>query len=225
MIQSKVFYIKKIARRIYLWFYWLIRNNKETIKVEDYRLSPTVELGNFSIIRKGVEAYKLKIGDYSYISGPNSYVEEVEIGKYCSIARNVIIGVSGHNYEWVTTSPIITSKSYKFIKKDKPEPQKDKPIIGNDVWVGINVIIMRGVKIGDGAVVASGSVVTKDVAPYSIVAGTPAKHIKYRFSADQIEKLLGIKWWDWSEQKIKENVHLFYDIQKLIEIHSIDILA
>ena len=95
------------------------------------------------------------------------------------------------------------------------------PIIGNDVWIGLNVIIMRGVVIGDGAVVAAGSIVTSNVEPYSIVAGIPAKHIRFRFSDYQIRKLKEIKWWDWEENKIKENVELFYSIDAFIIRHSI----
>ena len=79
---------------------------------------------------------------------------------------------------------------------------------------------MRGVKIGDGAVVAAGSVVTCDVEPYSIVGGIPAKHIRFRFNNDIINSLLKIGWWNWSEEKIKNNVHLFYDIDNFIKEHS-----
>lgn len=78
---------------------------------------------------------------------------------------------------------------------------------------------MRGVKIGDGAVVAAGSIVTSDIEPYSIVGGVPAKHIRYRFNKDIIASLLMIKWWDWPEEKIKENVHLFYDIENFVRTH------
>ncbi len=171
------------------------------------------------MIRKGIDVGKIEIGDYSYLSGPNSYIEEAIIGKYCSIARQVTIGVSGHNYEWVTTSPIITSPSYGIVESVVEEKQKPAPIIGNDVWVGMNVMIMRGVTIGDGAVIASGAIVTSDVQPYSIVGGVPAKHIKYRFDQEQIQSLLQIKWWDWNEDKIKANRHLFYEIGKFIELH------
>jgi len=170
------------------------------------------------MIRKGVEVFKLSLGDYSYLSGPG-LVEEAKIGKFCSIARDVIIGVRGHNYEWVTTSPIITSKEYGFVDQDIAQPQKEAPVIGNDVWVGMSTIIMRGVEIGDGAVIAAGSVVTSNVLPYSIVGGVPAKHIRYRFDEDQIQKLLKIKWWDWEDKIIKENLHLFYDMDKFIQTH------
>jgi acetyltransferase-like isoleucine patch superfamily enzyme len=214
-------HIKTSIKIKLMFFYWKYRNFDEGLKIFDSNLSPTTKLGKKTMVRSGNEVGNISLGDYSYISGPRSYVEEAVIGKFCSIARQVIIGVSGHNYEWVTTSPIITSNEYGFIKDNVLEPQKGMPVIGNDVWIGLNAIIMRGVVIGDGAVVAAGSIVTKDVDSYSIVAGTPAKHIRYRFSVDQRQKLLDIKWWEWEEIKIKENVDLFYDIDAFISKHYI----
>lgn len=212
--------MKYLIKKALLSLYWIIRNFRDNLNIENYSLSPKINLGKRTLIRKGTEVFNVSLGDYSYISGPRSYVEDAQIGKYCSIARQVIIGVSGHNYEWVTTSPIITSKSYGFISDDINEPQKAPPVIGNDVWIGMNSIIMRGVTVGDGAVIAAGSVVTKDIKPYSIVAGVPAKHLRYRFTEEQIHQLLKIQWWNWDEEKIHENVHLFYEIDKFILSHS-----
>lgn len=213
-------FLKILFIRVILFLYWNYRNLTQGLKIYNYRLSPSSKLGKKVMVRGGTEVGLISLGDYSYISGPGSYVEEAEIGKFCSIARQVIIGVSGHNYEWVTTSPIITSTEFKFIEIAMSEPQKEKPIIGNDVWIGLNSIIMRGVVIGDGAVVAAGSVVTSDIKPYSIVGGTPAKHLKYRFTEEQIAKMLEIQWWNWDEKKIKRNAHLFYDIDQFIFKHS-----
>ena len=96
-------------------------------------------------------------------------------------------------------------------------------IIGNDVWIGAKSTIMSGVKIGHGAIVAAGAVVTKDVQPYSVVGGNPAKHIKFRFDERQIEKLLEINWWDWEESKIKEEGMLLWsaDINHFIEKYTV----
>lgn len=210
--------IKKIIRKIIQPLYWQILNHRHHSIIEEYNTAFSIRVGRYAIIRKGSEVGpNVELGDYSYISGPRSYVEDAIIGKYCSIARQVTIGVSGHNYNWVTTSPIITSTQYSIIKSNISEPQRERPIIGNDVWIGMNVIIMRGIKIGDGAVVAAGSVVTKDVVPYSIVGGNPARHIKYRFSPEVIERLLDICWWDWPELKIKSNAALFYDTESFIK--------
>lgn len=211
---------KKFTKKIILPFYWIYRNIKDDLNIKNFTLSPKIKLGKKTMIRRGTEVYNVNLGDYSYISGPRSFIEDAQIGKYCSIARQVIIGVSSHNYNWVTTSPIITSKSYGFINDDVKESQKAPPVIGNDVWIGMNSIIMRGIKIGDGAVVAAGSVVTRDIEPYSIVAGIPATHLRYRFSEDQIQKLMKIQWWNWDERKIKENAYLFYDIGNFIANHS-----
>lgn len=122
------------------------------------------------------------IGDYSYVSGPRSYVESARIGKFCSIARQTVIGVGNHDHTMVTTHPFFLSPEHGDIVPTRREtPQRDAPIIGNDVWIGINSIVMGGVTIGDGAVVAANSVVTRDVLPCTIVGGAPARHLKDRF--------------------------------------------
>ena len=214
--------IKAFIRSVIAPLYWWYVNRKNSMSIEEPSISFRLRIGKYAFIRKGSEVGPSVImGDYSYISGPRSYVEDAEIGKFCSIARQVTIGVSGHNYNWVTTSPIITSAAYDISDVNINEPQRSKPIIGNDVWIGMNSIVMRGVVVGDGAVIAAGAVVAKNVAPYSIVGGNPAHHIKYRFSEDQIRDLLNIKWWNWSVEKIRENIHLMYDIDQFIKQHKI----
>ena len=209
--------MEKILRKLFAPFCWFVINKMRKVQIEEYGISFKIRIGKRVLIRKGSEVGpNVILGDYSYISGPRSYVEDAEIGKYCSIARQVTIGVSGHNYKWITTSPIITSMMYGFVDLPAFEPQHSRPIIGNDVWIGMNAIIMRGVTIGDGAVIAAGAVVTKDVQPYSIVGGNPARHIKYRFSEETIQSLLKIRWWDWSEDKIRKNAKLFYDTEDFV---------
>lgn len=214
--------LKKLIRAVIAPIYWQFLNRQYKMHVEEYSIPFKLRIGENAIIRKGSEVgLNTILGDYSYISGPRSYVEDAQIGKYCSIARQVTIGVSGHNYHWVTTNPIITSLLYGFIKQREIEPQRSRPIIGNDVWIGMNAIIMRGVIIGDGAVVAAGAIVTRDVEPYSIVGGNPAHHIKHRFSEHTIKALLKIRWWNWSENKIRQNVDLFYDTEEFVK-HFLD---
>ena len=129
------------------------------------------------------------------------------VGKFCSIAKNCNVYTSGnHRTDWVTTFPF--GHKYKdifnkFNGTGHPSSNGDV-IIGNDVWIGANVTIMSGVKIGDVAVVANNSHVVKDIEPYSLVGGNPAKFIKYRFSEEQIKNLLDIKWWDWNDKKIND---------------------
>jgi acetyltransferase-like isoleucine patch superfamily enzyme len=134
----------------------------------------------------------------------------VRIGKYNSIGRDCNFFLhANHRPDWVTTSSQLwgpVNHEIAQMHMDMGHPScKGDIIIENDVWIGANSTIMSGIKIGNGAIVAAGSTVTKDVPPYAIVAGNPAKVVKYRFIEEQIEKLLSISWWDWDEQKIRDN--------------------
>lgn len=131
------------------------------------------------------------------------------IGKFCSIANNITIFLGGnHNYRSISTYPFGWTSQFKSKKIENHILTNGDVIIGNDVWIGENTTIMSGVKIGDGSVIGCSSLVTKDVPPYAIVGGNPAKIIKYRFSEEIIEMLLSVKWWDWADDKIRENVDL-----------------
>ncbi len=132
----------------------------------------------------------------------------LRIGKFCSIAEGVVVFLgANHRVDWFSTYPFghIRENEFPKVKKDHGHPATKRNItIGNDVWIATNAVIMSGVRIGDGAVVGAYSVVTKDVPPYTIVAGNPAKQIRKRFSDDVINKLLELKWWDKSESEINE---------------------
>lgn len=129
-----------------------------------------------------------------------------DIGSFTSIANGVVIGGGEHPINWISTSPVFyagrDSINTKFSEFDRPTPKRT--IIGNDVWIGTRCIIKQGVKIGHGAIIGAGAVVTKDVEPYSIVAGVPAKHLRYRFSDDVISDLLDSKWWDLNDAKLSD---------------------
>jgi acetyltransferase-like isoleucine patch superfamily enzyme len=153
----------------------------------------------------------------------NTDNSKVIVGNFTSIAANVTIYLGngrGHDKSFVTTYPF--GKIHKNIFNNSSicasANTNGNVIIGNDVWIGENVIIMSGVTIGDGAVIANNSHVVKNVEPYSIVGGNPAKLIKYRFTQIQIQKLLEIKWWDWDNNKINSNLHLLcnYNIDRFI---------
>jgi len=134
---------------------------------------------------------------------------KLTIGKYCSIAENVTFLLGGnHRVDWISTFP------FSEFPNEWPDtagvvghPATRGDInVGNDVWIGHGALILSGVRIGDGAVIGAASVVSKDVAPYSIVAGNPAKEVRLRFSREEIEKLLIIKWWDWPDEIVKKKV-------------------
>ena len=127
------------------------------------------------------------------------------VGNFCSIAANVNIYLGGnHRTDWVTTYPFghIHCDIFNAFDGVGHPSTKGDVIIGNDVWIANNVTIMSGVTIGDGCVIANNSHVVKNAEPYSLIGGNPAKLIKYRFSPEQIEKLLEIKWWYWDDKKI-----------------------
>ena len=149
--------------------------------------------------------YNSSFDDYSYC-GYRCTIINASIGKFCSISDSVIIGQGNHPMNWVSTSPAFY-KERGIIKKDLANlsfPSETKKItIDSDVWIGTNVIIKSGVHIGVGAIVGMGSVVVKDVEPYTIVAGNPAKEIKKRFEPFLIERLIGSKWWELDYNELK----------------------
>jgi acetyltransferase-like isoleucine patch superfamily enzyme len=143
---------------------------------------------------------------------------KLKIGNFCSISLNVMIFLGGeHRTDWVTTYPFnVFWDSAKHIQ-GHPKSKGDV-IIGNDVWIGMDALILSGVTIGDGAVIGTNAVVAKNVPPYAIVAGNPARIIRYRFDAETIEKLLEIAWWNWPDEKIDAAVSLLLspDISQFI---------
>jgi lipopolysaccharide transport system ATP-binding protein len=151
----------------------------------------------------------------------------IHLGKYNSIGRDCNFFLhANHRVDWVTTSsqlhgPVTPEIAEMHMEMGHPTCKGDIKI-GNDVWIGATSTIMSGVIIGDGAVVGAGSTITKDVPPFSIVAGNPGKIVKYRFTKEQIEKLLQIAWWNWEEFKIKENAMLMWssNIDEFIKKHN-----
>lgn len=163
---------------------------------------------------------KYNIGKYSY-GRPNVFGEaQLSIGNFCSISTTVTIALGGeHRSEWISTYP------FNIIFKDLNKQttfNKGNVTIGNDVWIADGALILSGVTIGDGAVIGARAVVSKDVKAYEIVAGNPAKHVRYRFDEETRKKLLEIKWWDWDIDKIKEHSNLILnnDIEKFINKHK-----
>lgn len=146
----------------------------------------------------------------------------LKIGHYCSIAPGVVILLGGeHHSNWVTTYPF--SLLFDEAKSLPGYPSsKGDVVIGNDVWIGEEALILSGVEIGNGAVVAARSVVTKAVAPYSIVAGNPARHLRFRFSEETIAALEQIAWWNWSWMEIKQAWHLLQsaDVEAFVAKYS-----
>lgn len=139
--------------------------------------------------------------------------ERIVIGSFCSIANEVVIfGGGEHRVDWISTFPLRIAFGDSLAGKDGHPSTKGETNIGSDVWIGFRAIILSGVTIGDGAIIGAGAVVAGNVPPYAIVAGNPAKIIRYRFKPYVVDKLLQIRWWDWEISKIKTNSSLLSSI-------------
>lgn len=171
-----------------------------------------------SKIESGSQIVNTEISKHSFC-GYDCTIVNCEIGSFCSISNGVVIGGGMHPIEWVSTSPVFykgrDSVKTKFSEFER-EPQL-KTRIGNDVWIGEKVLIKQGITIGNGAIIGMGSVVTKDVEPYTICAGNPAKHIRYRFDQEIITELEKLKFWDFDEDLLRVKAQNIKNPKKFIE--------
>lgn len=203
-------------------------------KYENLNLSGTCVLNKkdafegFNAVFEKTEFTNSFIGYGSYIAN-NSVIRKTKIGKFCAIGDNVRTYLGLHPADtYVSIHPAFFSPAkqagFTFVKKAvfKEHRYVDKENkyvveIGNDVWIGNNVMIMDGITISHGAIVAAGAVVTKNVPPYAVVGGVPAKLMKYRVTEDQIDFLLKLNWWDKEVSWLKKNAHLFADVNSFIK--------
>ncbi len=149
--------------------------------------------------RKGINSTidaNTKVGDYSYI-GYNCSITKSIIGRYVSIANNVAIGQGEHLIDEISTNSIFYDNPYEILTKKEV-------FISDDVWLGVNTVVLRGVTIGRGAIIGAGAIVTKDVPAYAIVVGIPAKVLKFRFNSKQIEEIEKSKWWNHTPDEAKQ---------------------
>ncbi|UMQ43787.1 CatB-related O-acetyltransferase [Chryseobacterium sp. Y16C] len=182
-----------------------------------------VVFGKYNWVGNNVIIINSSIDDFSYISD-NSVICETNMGKFCSIGPNVRTAPGKHpTHTFVSTHPAIYSNPdyclKNFQKKDHHNPNRNVTI-GNDVWICANAVIADGVRVGDGAIIASNSVVTSDVEPYTIVGGVPAKFIRNRFKEDQISILSESKWWNKDIEWIEKNSDIFLDIEDFCNFNT-----
>lgn len=165
-------------------------------------------------ICSGVRFYRGKIGRYSYI-GNNSFVSDTDIGNFTSISTDCYIGGTSHPTDWISTSPVF-HKWENIMKKNFSRHEFEifhRTKIGNDVWIGNRVMIKAGVNIADGSIIGMGSIVTKDIGPYEIWAGNPARFIRKRFTDETIEQIRNSEWWNWSDEIINQRAQYFNDVE------------
>ena len=185
-------------------------------------------LGSWTDIGPRVTIAESEIGDYTYFAGDASVVYS-KIGKYCSIASHVRINPGNHPM-WRVMQHHCTYRRVQYGLDTKNDEEffnwrrADRVEIDHDVWLGHGVIVMPGIKIGTGAIVGSGAVVTKDIPPYAIAVGVPAKVIKMRFDEDIIGKIMKTCWWDWDRRTLEERFGDFLDLETFLKNNSNQLL-
>ena len=184
--------------------------DKETIYLKHVITNPNIAVGDFTMYNDFVNDPTLFEKNNVLYHYPINH-DKLQIGKFCSIAcgAKFLFNSANHTLSSLSTYPFpLFFEEWGLEKKDvtKAWDNKGDIIIGNDVWIGYEAVILAGVTIGDGAIIGTRAVVTKDVPPYTIVGGVPAKLIKRRFSEETISALLEIQWWNWSEERIARNI-------------------
>lgn len=207
-LKNRFFFFVSIFLRFVLNFR---RSNISFLSYVDRssKISPKARIHAFGKIRNSM------IGDYTYVSHGAS-VNNTKIGKFCSIGCSFKSGLGMHPIDFVSTSPVFYSNNnalgFSFVN-DNFYKEYSNICIGNDVWIGADVMILDGVQIGDGAIVAAKSLVNKDVPPFAIVGGVPAKVLRYRFDEKTIKELLRLKWWNFPIEKLSLIAKEFTDVE------------
>lgn len=184
--------------------------DKETIYLKHVITNPYITVGDFTMYNDFVNDPTLFEKNNVLYHYPINH-DKLQIGKFCSIAcgAKFLFNSANHTLSSLSTYPFpLFFEEWNLDKKNVTQSWDNKGdiIIGNDVWIGYEAVILAGVSIGDGAIIGTRAVVTKDVPPYTIVGGVPAKPIKKRFSDETISSLLSIQWWNWSKEKISKNI-------------------
>ncbi len=218
-------YLKQfIPARLYTTIsYWIAKWRCEKLSVGKNCTIVRSSFGRVVNVDDDVAVHNSHVGDYTYI-GPRSVICDTQLGKFCSIAPESYIGMGTHpTGSFVSTHPIFylskPRRNWSIVDKDHLA-QFSPTKIGNDVWIGVRAAVKDGINIGDGAIIGAGAIVTKDVPPYAIYVGVPAKLMRYRFSEEQINFLLSFKWWDKDDKWFRANYKKLHDIEELMREYA-----
>lgn len=214
--------INTLLRKMYCIYFFCIKKIKyPNCEIETNFILPGVKLGCGVIIKKNVKIYRnVSVGSHTFINEDTRIDPNTEsIGRFCSISHGVKIGLGPHPLAFFTTSPLFYKRYRGLVRDDYYDEFADKGYtrIGHDVFIAANAVIVSGVEIGHGAVVAAGSIVTKNVPPYAVVGGVPARVIKYRFDESTIKKLLKSQWWNKDINILARNAANGFDIDAFLD--------
>lgn len=206
-------FIKRMMRRL----------KDPTVRIEKRaKIAASAQFGGYN--RIGADSvFSGKLGRYSYL-GENCRIN-ANIGKFCSVGNGVLtVGGTHPTRTWASMHPAFYSAARQcgtsFVSEELFKEATPPAVIGNDVWIGTGALLLGGITVGDGAVVGAGAVVTKDVAPYAVVAGNPAKELRKRFSEEEIAFLQELNWWDLPEEQLRTHAGCFKDIALLKEVFT-----
>jgi len=205
--------------------YYEIKYSSQNLKIGYLAHLTNCRFSNYNSIQPGAVLCNVTLGDFSYVA-QNSRLANVVVGKFSSIGPDVLMGLGVHPSDvFVSTHPVFFSPNnhsgLSFTKTALLEEYKTINV-GNDVWIGARAIVLDGVSVGDGAIVGAGAVVTKDVPPYAVVGGVPARILKYRFEPAEIEYLLQSQWWNHDIEWLSTNSDKLNDIKELSKLNLAD---
>lgn len=204
-----------MIKRLLKAFLNRLRLSRKAVRIVSYEtLDPLAIIAsvNFEkgvMVSRHASVTNSSVGRYSSI-GRNSKVTHARIGAFCAISWDCTINALFHPVDHLSISAFAYAPHVGGFVTTRTQDYREV-VIGNDVWIGAQAIIMPGIRIADGAIIGAGSVVTKDVAAYEVVCGNPARHLRWRFESEIRDALVDIQWWTWSDEKLKANIHLFHE--------------
>lgn len=187
---------------------WRLGCKERGVRIANRVVLSRVSCGPYVNIAHDAELHDVELGKRTSV-GRYTKIRDASIGSYCSISWDVTIGAVSHPMDRPSSHAFSYRSQFGIVERDESLRGVTHVRIGNDVWIGCGVIVMPGVSIGDGAVVGAGAIVTKDVEPYSVVSGVPARLMRYRFDRETIETLESLDWWDWDDATLRSRISFF----------------